>query len=177
MTRRSLIQRLLVVLGIDVGDLLARVSEASVETGKLSGNDREDLVAFAEVLTEGRTLAPAERQHLEEHIADRAARRPDVVAAYRAAVRTLERLAGQRVASLDLGQRVELVARHRLAVKQVRPGEDLGPFAEDVRVLRTRVVPDLIGGYYNSPAGWAIVGYDAFPGRCGDLTRYVRAGS
>jgi hypothetical protein len=36
------------------------------------------------------------------------------------------------------------------------------------------VVRDLVGGYYNSPAGWAVVGYAHFPGRCGDLGRYVR---
>ncbi len=90
-------------------------------------------------------------------------------------MRTLERLAGRRLASLEIQQRTELIARHRLAVSLVRPDEDLGPFPEEVRTLRTRIVPDLIGGYYNSPAGWAAVGYDTFPGRCGDLTRYGRS--
>jgi hypothetical protein len=42
-------------------------------------------------------------------------------------------------------------------------------------VVRTRVIPDLIEGYWGSPAGWAAVGYEAFPGRCGDLTRYTRS--
>ena len=37
-----------------------------------------------------------------------------------------------------------------------------------MRIVRTRAVPDLIGGYYGSPAGWAVVGYQSFPGRCGD---------
>jgi len=46
-----------------------------------------------------------------------------------------------------------------------------------MRAIRTRAVPDLIGGYYGSPAGWAVVGYTTFPGRCEDLTRYVRAES
>lgn len=175
MTRRRLLQRLFVILGIDASGLLSRVSGAAAETGKLSGAELEDLVAFAEVVVEGRTLAREERRYLEEHIEDRTARRPGYLASYQAAVRTLERLGGRRVASLEIQQRIDLVARHRLAVTLVRPGEELGPFAEDVRTLRTRTVPDLIAGYYNSPAGWAAVGYDTFPGRCGDLTRYVRS--
>ncbi len=61
-----------------------------------------------------------------------------------------------------------------LAASGVRPGEDLGRFPDEMRSLRTRAVPDLIGGYYASPAGWAAVGYDTFPGRCGELTRYTR---
>jgi len=40
--------------------------------------------------------------------------------------------------------------------------------------VREKAVPDLINGYWRSPAGWAAVGYGVFPGRCGDLTRYTR---
>lgn len=189
MTRRSLLQRLPLILGIDLAGLMGQlyghaaavvaqpapaVLEPSSKTGTLSRAEMEDLVALAEVLVEGRTLAPAERGHLVEHIEDRTRRSPGHLSLYRTTVRTLERLAGRRVASLELRERIELVARHRLAASQVSPGEDLGPFPEEMRTLRTRAVPDLIGGYYGSPAGWAVVGYATFPGRCGDLTRYVR---
>jgi hypothetical protein len=37
------------------------------------------------------------------------------------------------------------------------------------------LVPDLIRGYYESAAGWALVGYSTFPGQCGDLASYTRA--
>src|SRR2546422_1875618 len=30
-------------------------------------------------------------------------------------------------------------------------------------------LPIFLAGYYGSPAGWAVVGYATFPGRCGDL--------
>jgi hypothetical protein len=92
-------------------------------------------------------------------------------------VRTLERIAGRPFARLAIDERLELVSSHRLASSRVRSGEDPGEFSADLRALRTRVVPDLIKGYYGSPAGWAVVSYQTFPGRCGDLTRYTRAES
>jgi hypothetical protein len=134
----------------------------------------ETLVAFGEVLVEGRTLAPTERQHLVEHIEGRTSRSSDYLSLYRETASTLDRLAGQRFASLEVRERIELITRHRL-VDPVGAKEDLGALSVEMRALRMRAAPDLIRGYYGSPAGWAVVGYDSFPGRCGDLTRYTRA--
>ena len=44
-----------------------------------------------------------------------------------------------------------------------------------VLAIRSRVIPDLIEGYWSSPAGWAAVGYTTFPGLCGSLARYTRS--
>jgi hypothetical protein len=143
-------------------------------SGPLSRTEREDLIAFGEGLLEGRTLTPAERRYLVEHLEDRTQRSPRDLWLYRTTVSALNRLAGRRFGSLQLRERIELIVRHRLAASQVRPEEELGPFAEELRTLRTLAVPDLVGGYYASPAGWAVVGYETFPGRCGDLTRYTR---
>lgn len=189
MTRRSLLQRLLLIVGIDAAGLTGCVSRRAgvpvsepvpaaldppPEPGSLSSAELEDLVAFAEVLVEGRTLALDERGYVVEHIEDRTRRSAEYLSLYRTTVNTLERLAGRRVASLEIRERIELAARHRLGDPRVMPGEDLGPFAEEVRALRKRTVRDLIEGYYRSPAGWAVVDYATFPGRCGDLTRYTR---
>jgi hypothetical protein len=174
MTRRSLLGWLFGLLGLDAAGVLRPPPGITADTARLTGAELEDLVAFAEVVVEGRALASAERQALVEHIEDRVARRSGALELYRTAVRTLERVGGRRMAGLEVPERLALVGRHRLAVALVRPSEDLGPLADDVRALRTRVVPDLIGGYYNSAAGWAAVGYATFPGRCGDLTRYSR---
>ena len=185
MTRRSLIQRALLILGIEPVGLLGCVSgrvaseasrpveaalDPSSESGQLSTPEMEDLVAFGEVLVEGRTLAQAERRYLIEHIEDRATRSPDYLTLYRTAASTLDRVAGRRFASLEVRERIDLITRHRLGAVQ-GPGEKL---PDEMRALRMRAVPDLIRGYYGSPAGWAAVGYDTFPGRCGDLTRYTR---
>jgi len=140
----------------------------------LSGPELEDLASFAGVLVEGRALPPVEATHLVDHIQDRATREPDYLSLYRRAVTLVNRLAGARFSSLDLDQRIALVTRYRLTAA---PDEFLGPFPDEARDIRTRAVPDLIGGYYGSPAGWAAVGYDAFPGRCADLARYTGPGS
>jgi hypothetical protein len=135
-------------------------------------------MAFAGTVVEGRALDPAGRAYLLEHVEDRIRRRPGHLALYRTTVRTLARLAGRPFAELPVAERIELLTRHRLADFQASAEEtDSGPLPDDMRAIRKQVVEDLIGGYYGSPAGWAIVDYQVFPGRCGDLTRYTRAES
>jgi hypothetical protein len=186
-TRRSLIRGLLVVLGVDPvalwrrrgrGDKAAAAPPtplvAPSPTAMLSAAVIEDLLAFGELVVEGRALSPVERRYLAEHIEDRAQQEAGYyISLYLTTVEYLTKLAGARFSELDLDQRIALAARHRLMSSRVLPDEDLGPFPEEVRAVRTQVIPDLISGYYTSPAGWAIVGYDTFPGRCGDLARYT----
>ena len=186
-TRRSLILGVTLALGLDrlsVAGWLggrARAVAAVLDQAQpgpapttLSRAEIEDLLAFAEVLVEGRPLSPAERGHLVEHIEGRAKQGSGYyLSLYRTTVGLLDRLTGARFSSLDVAQRVTLMTRYRLTSSDVRPRENLGAFPEEMREVRTRAVPDLIGGYYGSPAGWAAVGYGAFPGRCGDLARYT----
>jgi hypothetical protein len=190
-TRRSLLRRCVLLVAIDpleVGGRLAwgvergsrcvrSALEPSPSTARLSELDRDDLLAFAELVVEGRTLAPTDRQYLTEYIEDRTTHSAWHRVLYRTTVDLLERLAGQRFARLTVPERVGLIVRHRLGVSDVWPGEALGRFPDEMRAVRTRAVRDLLGAYYASPAGWAVVGYQSFPGRCGDLTRYTRAES
>jgi hypothetical protein len=141
---------------------------------RLSPLEIDDLIAFAEMLVVGRPLGPDERRDLVENIEERAGRDQEYLALYRTTATLLERLAGARFATVDGGRRAALVARHRLAVRDVFPGESLGPWPDEIREVRTRAVRNLIEDYYASPSGWAVVGYDVFPGRCGELTRYTR---
>jgi hypothetical protein len=127
------------------------------------------------VLVAGNAFSPDERGYLVDHIEDRVKRGGGYyLSLYRTTVGLLERLARTRFSDLDVAQRVALVTRHRLSSSDVRPRESLGAWPDDARAVRTRAVPDLIGGYYGSPAGWALVGYASFPGRCSDLARYTR---
>jgi hypothetical protein len=191
-TRRSLLRRCVFLVAIDPLEVGRRLSwgardrgsrfvqsvlEPSLSTGRLSEPDRDDLLAFAELVVEGRALAPTDRQYLTEYIDDRTTHSAWHRALYRTTVDLLERLAGQRFARLTVPERVELIVRHRLGVADVWPGEALGRFPDEMRAVRRRAVRDLLGAYYASPAGWAVVGYQSFPGRCGDLTRYTRAES
>jgi hypothetical protein len=188
MTRRGLIRGLLLLLGIvSVGTARRagrRAREAAAQpvgpgpspspTEPLSRTELDNLLAFGEIVVEGRSLPAAERGYLASYIAERAEEASGYHRAnYRTAIGLLNRLAGSPFSSLDFDQRMALVVRHHLTSSRVLPDEDLGLFPEDVRTVRTQVVPDLIRGYYRSPAGWAIVGYDTFLGRCGDLARYT----
>jgi hypothetical protein len=120
-------------------------------------------------------LSPVERAAFVGELEARAARGSDSLALYRTAVSLLERLAGRRFSTLDVPARLELIARYRLDSSHVRPGDDFGPYADDMRRVRLAAVRALIADYYSSSAGWAIVGYTVFPGVCGNLERYTRA--
>src|SRR5262249_53652562 len=144
------------------------------EAGPLSTLELEDLVAFGEVVVEGRALPQPNGQILAEYIEDVTKRSPDRLSLYRTAASTLDSLAGRRFASLEIPERLALIRQHGLAGQRVPPGSDAHPLAAEIRTLRTRAVPDLIRAYYGSSAGRAVVGYDTFPGRCGDLLRYTR---
>ena len=143
-------------------------------SSRLSAPDLEDLVAFAELLVEGRALSPVERDSLVASIAEHIAREPEYLGLCRTTVSLLRGMAGRRFSSLDMTERIELMTRHRLNSPDAPPEGDLGPVADAARAVRTRARRDLIADYYNSPAGWAAIGYDVFPGRCGDLARYTR---
>jgi hypothetical protein len=183
MTRRSLVRRALLILVMQPIGLIAcmfrrppgnpfSAIEVS-ETAPLSAAEVEDLVAFGEVLLEGRPLSPTERGYLVGHIRSGSNRSPDHLSLYRSAATALDRAAGRRFANLEMRERLNIVARHSLGESIARPGQDLDAMPADMWALRTRAVPDLIRGYYGSPAGWAAVGYDSFPGRCGGLVRYT----
>ena len=133
------------------------------------------IVSFAAVLVEGRELDAQEASYVVEHITYTAGKTPGYLALYRKTADLLDRLAGTPFSSLSLEQRISLMVQHRFTDRDVRIREDLLPWGREILAVRALAVPDLIGGYYFSPAGWAAVGYRAFPGRCGDLMRYTSA--
>ncbi len=135
----------------------------------------ENLVALAEVLVQGRALSASERADLVESINDRTLSTPGYLSLYRLTARLLDRLAQTRFPDLSLPQRAEIVLRHRL-VPDGEPGTSSPPpsSSDPEAAVRVLAVPELIASYYRSPAGWAVVGYESFPGRCSDLVRYTR---
>jgi hypothetical protein len=189
MKRRRLLQLLALVVGAIVAALMAwrpsslvsRIATAfgprldlSSPTGTLSPAELATVVAFGEILVDGGTLPPLERGYLVEHIDDRTRRIPGLLALYRTTAELLDGLAGAPFATLGTDERARLMTDHRLTVAEVTTWELLVPFSRRQLTVRAMAVPDLLLGFYASPAGWAVVGYDTFPGRCGDLTRYTR---
>jgi hypothetical protein len=149
-------------------------ADAAQPSSRLTSAELDDLIAFAELVVEGRPLTRAEREVLVAEMEARGVRDPDSVALYRLTVVLLRNIAGRPFSTLDVPARRALIAKHKLDSSDVRPGEETGPFAEDVTTVRTEALRLLISDYYGSSAGWAVVGYQSFPGRCGDLTRYTR---
>jgi hypothetical protein len=149
--------------------------DASAPTGTLSDRERDTVLAFGEVLAADRALVPAERRSYGEHIDEETRSTPGQLAVFRVAAALLDRLAETSFSSLDIGERAALVARHRLAAYRVSAAEYLLPFRREELTVRALAVPALIAGYYRCAAGWAVVGYAAYPGRCGDPRRYTRA--
>lgn len=141
----------------------------------LSKGEMETIVAFAAVLVEGRELDPQEAGYVAEHVTDKAGKTPGYLALYRKTAGLLDRLAGAPFSSLSLEKRTDLMTRHGLTDYDVRIREYLLPWSRETLTVRALTVPDLIAGYYFSPAGWAAVGYRVFPSRCGDLMRYTGA--
>ena len=190
MTRRRALQALaLLVLGALAVVLVRRLEwlrrtvaewirprlDASAPTGTLPDGERDTLVAFGEVLAVGRPLSPGERQALLEELDEETRFTPGQLALYRMTAGLLDRLAGTRFAALDLPARADVLVRHGLTSYPVRTLECLWPFRRRELAVRALAVPGLITAYYRSAAGWAVVGYDVFPGRCGDPRRYTRA--
>jgi hypothetical protein len=189
MTRRLVLKTLLVLVGALaallvlwrpwrltqlVGRALRPRLDSSSPTGVLSDQEMGNVVAFAEVLVDGASLPSASRDDLIEHVNDRTRTTPGYLPLYRRTAALLDRLAGARFVTLGLEARAAVLTRHRLTAYDVRTREYLLPFRRTELAVRSLVVPDLIAGHYGSAAGWAVVGYQAFPGRCSDLTRYTR---
>lgn len=185
MTRRLLLQAALGAVWIATAG--ARLLPARLRTARaplpaaasstgppLTAAEVQTLVALAEAAADDRPLSPEWRHDLGREITESARDDADERTAYRTAAALVDRLAGRAFAGLDFGERVALIAGQQLHVSAVPAEAPPGDFSEERRAVRTRAVPALVAAYWRSPAGWAAVDYDAFPGRCGDLTRYTR---
>jgi hypothetical protein len=174
-----LIRRALVLLGGIVpgwvGCTSRRIgSEATSKNERLTAAEIDDLVAFGEALVAGPAYDPTHRRYLLEHIEARTADNADQRSAYRAARKVFVHLAGQPLSTLDIHARQQIIVRHKLAGAWDSRQDQAAVSHEELQLVRRQIAADLIRGYYASPAGWQIVGYDSFPGRCGDLTTYTR---
>ena len=109
--------------------------------------------ACGELLVEGRALTPEERADLTVYVVDAAITSPDALTLYRTTSRLLDRLAGTRFATLGLEQRRALLVRHHLDRLPPRGDEDKA--TPEVAAIRTRIITDLVEGYWSSPSGWA----------------------
>jgi len=183
MTRRRWLRRAAAGVGVLVGATRRLAHGLSAVGGLLPASARgaelpltsaelDTLLAFGEAVVDGRALSAEVRATLTDALAEAVARAPDRITLYRGAARLLDHLAGRELARLSLVDRAALVSRNRL---DIRAASNEPGLTDDARFIRTTLAPELIVAYWGSAAGWAAVGYGAFPGRCGDLARYTRA--
>ena len=165
-----------------VGTLRAAFSNAlrptldpTAPTGPVPSPALATLLAFAEVVVVGETLSGAGREALQASLQESAASRAGHRALCEAAAALLDRLAGTTFATLPVAERTALVASHRLAEYPVGRLELFSPRNRVAFALRDLLVPELITTYYDSPAGWAEVGYRRPYGECGEGREYTRA--
>ena len=104
LSRRSLLRSGVIALGVepggvlgplwqrvqDLGACLVAEAHAAPPPSRLSDSELEDLIAFAELLVEGRALSPVERDSLVENIAERIAREQEYLGLYRTTVSLLQ---------------------------------------------------------------------------------------
>jgi hypothetical protein len=165
-----------------VGMLRAAFSNAlrptldpAAPTGPLPPPALGTLLAFAEVVVVGEALPGGAREAIRTSLDESATTRAGHRALCEAAAALLDRLAGGTFATLSVSERTALVAEHRLAEHPVGRLELLSPRNRVAFAVRDLLVPELITTYYDSPAGWAEVGYRRPYGECGEGREYTRA--
>ncbi|WP_437878455.1 hypothetical protein [Sorangium sp. So ce513] len=158
--------------------------DTEAPTGVLSDAQHEIVYALFQVLTADEAFP---REQVRRHVDARTRAEPGYLREYVAAVTLLEATAARRhpgraFTALSMDERDAVLRsilqpypssrrepawRRRLKLTSenvdVARGAMLG--GRQARRLRVHVVRDLLVYYYTTAAGWAVVGYDAFPGR------------
>jgi hypothetical protein len=141
--------------------------------GSLSPDEMRTVVAFAEVLVDPPQWSDVDRTVIRDHVQYRTERGAGYLALYRMTAQLLEDRAGGRFAEVDRAARTRLVVEHGFAPKPLAPVDYFIAFDRRVLAVRTLAAAGLLEGYYDSAAGWAVVGHRRAPGQCGDLLRYT----
>ena len=110
---------------------------------------------------------------MADHVDERTEYHPGYLPLYRTTAALLDSHAGTSFALLDRDARTRLMLARRW-LPDVRPRDYLLTFDRRELALRVFAAPDLIEGFYDSPAGWASIGYRQARGNCGDLLRYTQ---
>jgi hypothetical protein len=157
-------------------------------TGPLSPDEERRLWSLAVVLLPSR-INPEGRAAVEEHLRWRAEESPGYRAAFVQGLTLLDQETRKRFPKAvrfgDLSRE-----QGNQVLSSLLAGIDPYPRSREVprevllsslsqgRLerfhLRRHVVSEILHAYYQSAAGWALVGYEAFPGRCGGPGFYSR---
>lgn len=170
---RSQVRRLLVP-ELDTGYPLGRLKDGEART----------IAALGEVLVSPTSMPPPE--FFRDYADSVTQRRPGFLKEYQDTAKLLDgsarevfgRSPGGNFAALTLAERSEVLAEllwQYSGLDSVRPKLEKLTAGRDALGLRMFVMQPLIEHYYRSPYGWAVVGYQSFPGMPpGDSRAYTR---
>jgi hypothetical protein len=147
--------------------------DEAAPTGVLAAADLATLRAFTATLV-GDELDEAAWAPVRDELARAAIERRGFAAVCARACRLLDRLGDGPFADAPPDVRAARVAAARLTVRPVAKHELLAPGRRTRHEVRELLVPELLRAYFDSPAGWAVVGYDATLGGCRDPFAYTR---
>jgi hypothetical protein len=142
-------------------------------TGVLTAAELATLRAFTATLV-GDELADGDWAPVRDELARAAVERRGFAALCTRACRLLDRLGDGAFAAAAPDVRAARVAAARLTVRPVAKHELLALGRRTRHEVRELLVPELLRTYFDSPAGWALVGYDEALGGCRDPFAYTR---
>ncbi len=163
---------------------LAPRLDGAAPTGVLAADEMRTIVALGRVLIPDDETPGARATWVERYVNERTARHPGYLPEYKAAVALLDAAAAQVAPSrprfhqltLEQGGEVmeDLFGRRGSASRWWRRVERILPAGQRKQRCWSFVIEDLLSGFYSTPAGWAVVGYDNYPGVPGDPRAYTR---
>jgi hypothetical protein len=157
-------------------------------TGSLNPDLARRLWSLAVVLLPSR-IEPEGRSAVEEHLRWRAMESPGYLAAFQKGLALLDQETRKRFpkqarfADLSREEGSKVLASLLVGIdpyprSREVPREVLLSYVDQGRLerfhFRRHVVSEILHAYYQSSAGWGLVGYEAFPGRCGGPGFYSR---
>jgi hypothetical protein len=142
-------------------------------TGLLTTEHLRILRALTETVAAGAAMTDADWLPVQAALVFAARERPGFRALCVRACRVVAGLAGG-FAEASLAERTACIAANRLAVRPVPASELLRLDRRVHHEIRELLVPELIRAYFDGPAGWAVVGYDAVLGQSRDPFAYTR---
>jgi len=143
-------------------------------TGLLDVGQLGTLRAFAEVLVGAAPMPDDDWEPVQRWLVGAVRTTPGYLALCAGTCRLLDALAGGPFAHANAEQRTTWVAAARLGVRPVAASELLRVGRRVEHAVRELLVPDLLRVYFDSPAGWRLVGYDEILGECRDPWAYTR---
>lgn len=143
--------------------------------GVLTSAELGDLRALTEAIAAGGPVDDADWAPIADTLMLRARHTRGFAGLCARACRRLDALAGGRFEALSAAERGRVIAAHRLGTHPVPAAELLLVGRRADHEIRDLVVPEIIRAYYDSPAGWRVIGYDAVLGACREPFAYTSA--